>query len=275
MSSEGALAKLVDGILAERGLDSLEERQGFGGFLETGIDNLDDAVGGYPKETITEIYSRPGCGKTSMLMWTAINMGYRTLYIDTENRVRMKLPENIVLVSENVVENVEGTVNDALDLRDSDGKPVFDLIVVDSVASMIPGKMLADEYAADMGLKARAMAKWMQRLPAHLRGSNCALVFTNQIRDTMNAFGVKTFTPGGHALTYACSLRLAMYSNSGDERKADGKKVGHDVRAVIEKNTTGPDKGEFKFRLMFTENGVEVDNSYKPKKVERGKKTVN
>ena len=195
------------------------------------------------------------CGKTTLMMYVAETQNYRTLYIDAEHRYRNETNGNIVVLSENIVENIEAIVNDALDSQS------FDLIVVDSVASMVPQKFFDDEYANDMGLKARAMAMWMQRVPGHLRASNgTALVFINQMRDTMNAFGIKTFTPGGHALTYACSLRLELQSPKANDIMRNGVKVGQKVLFKVTKNTQGPDRLEGEYKAIFNEGKVQIDS---------------
>lgn len=252
---EQTLNSLIDNILSERGLDTLSDRTSVGGFLPTGVSAIDDLVGGLPRESITEIYSRPGVGKTTLMMYVAETQNYRTLYIDAEHRYRNETNGNIVVLSENIVENIEAIVNDALDSHE------FDLIVVDSVASMVPQKFFDDEYANDMGLKARAMAMWMQRVPGHLRASNgTALVFINQMRDTMNAFGIKTFTPGGHALTYACSLRLELQSPKANDIMRNGVKVGQKVLFKVTKNTQGPDRLEGEYKAIFNEGKVQIDS---------------
>lgn len=256
-SAEKTLTSLIDNILSERGLDSLEERNGVTGFFLTGVTAIDELVGGIPQETITEISGRPGVGKTSLMMYVAQTQCYKTLYIDAEHRFRNETQDNVVVISENILENIEAIVNDALD---SQG---FDLIVVDSVASMVPEKFFNDEYANDVGLKARCMARWMQRIPGHLRASHgTAVVFINQLRDTTNAFGTKTFTPGGHALTYACSLRLELMSASSDVVTKNGQKVGQKVRFKVTKNTTGPDRTEGVYKVIYENGEYTVDNTY-------------
>lgn len=251
--------KLINNILAERGFDELQDETDLG-YLATGIEAFDEAVGGLPIETVSMIAGRPAAGKSSLMM-NAIAPQYPTLYIDAEHRWRRPTNDNVVIYSENILENVQAVVNDTLDANKENH--AFDLIIIDSMASLTPQKFFDDDYATDMGLKARANARWFQTLPGHLRGSGCALAIINQIRDTMQAFGVKTFYPGGKALTYACSLILELQSNSGDEIKDGGVKVGQKVRAVVKKNTTGPDKREFEMKAMFTDDGLQFVPDYK------------
>lgn len=263
-TAKKTLDSLIDNILSERGLDSLEERNGVTGFLPMGVDTLDEVIGGIPRETITEIYGRPGVGKTSLMMCVARSQGYRTLYIDAEHRFRNETQDNIVILSENILENVEAIVNDALDSQS------FDLIVIDSLASLVPEKFFNDEYANDVGLKARRMAIWMQRIPGHLRQSNgCAVVFINQLRDTTNAFGTKTFTPGGHAVTYACSLRLELLSAKDDDVMKAGEKIGQKVRFKVTKNTLGSNRIEGAYKVLFNDGECVVDNSYRKRPTKR------
>lgn len=255
------LRSLVNNVLAERGFDELNDESEIG-YLPTGIRTFDEEVKGLPLETVTMIAGRPGIGKSSLMM-NAIAPQYNTLYIDAEHRWRNSVSDNIVVYSENILENVQAVVNDTLDANKE--KHNFDLIIIDSMASLTPQKFYDDDYANDMGLKARANARWFQTLPGHLRGSGVALVIINQVRDTMQAFGVKTFYPGGKALTYACSLILELQGGVADEVKKGGLKVGQKIRAVVKKNTAGPDKREFEMKAMFTDEGLEFERDYKPR----------
>lgn len=207
-------------------------------FLETGIKQIDEMTGGFPIRRITEIYGMKGVGKTSLIT-RLFNADAKILYIDTENAI-VNPPSNVTQVHEYLLENVSEVVDDALGLD-------YDMIVVDSVASMVPrAEIEGDTGDAHMGLKARLMGQWMRRINVKLSKSNTALVFINQERDTMNAYGYQKFTPGGHALPYAASLRLELKTV-----KKDRKEDGHMVTVKVEKSRVCKPHQETRFKLEY------------------------
>ena len=60
----------------------------------------------------------------------------------------------------------------------------IDLIVVDSVAALVPQAELNGEMGdAQVGLQARLMSKALRKLTAVLNKSNCTIIFINQLRE--------------------------------------------------------------------------------------------
>lgn len=207
-------------------------------FISTGITEIDDMTGGFPKRKITEIYGMKGVGKTA-LVTKLFNSDAKILYVDTENALD-NLPDNVTKFSEYILEDVEKAVHGFL----AEG---YDMIVVDSVASMIPrAEVEGDEGDAHMGLKARLMSQWMRKVNMHLSQSDTALVFINQQRETMNAFGYQKFTPGGHGLPYAASLRLELKTT-----KKDRLENGHWVNVEVEKSRVCKPYQTTRFKLEY------------------------
>lgn len=207
-------------------------------FISTGITEIDDMTGGFPKRKITEIYGMKGVGKTA-LVTKLFNADSKILYVDTENALG-EVPSNVTKISEYILEDVERAVHTLL------GKD-YDMIVVDSVASMIPrAEVEGDEGDAHMGLKARLMSQWMRKVNMYLSKSNAALVFINQERETMNAFGYQKFTPGGHGLPYAASLRLELKTT-----KKDRLENGHWVNVEVEKSRVCKPYQTTRFKLEY------------------------
>lgn len=251
--------------LKRRGLRTLEERAEDmkpKGFLRTGFDELDllvgngeldednRPVGGFPIERVTELFGRQGVGKTTIMKVVAHRSTVPTLYIDTENALKPEdVPENVDLVTENILENIWGLVNDALDSR------AYELIIVDSIAgsSTLSELGMDNETSGFNTGKAKVLNQWMRTITNKIIGSGCAVVFTNQVRDTMDAFSAREYTPGGSALLYYASLRVAFYSPQSKKIVRNGVKVGHRIRAKIMKSRFGPDTVETEFPLMFGE----------------------
>lgn len=213
-------------------------------FFTSGVPEIDEITGGVPKNRITEIFGFKGVGKTFLAKQMMGNMdGLKVLYIDTENALD-KTPEHVTTINEHILETIAELVNASL------GK--FDIVIVDSVASMVPKAEYESETGEyTMGLKARLMGQWMRKVNPHLAGSGTALVFINQQRDTMDMYGPKRFTPGGKALPYASSLRLELKTNKADRVTKNGEVVGHWVHVEVEKSKVCRPWQKTKFKLVY------------------------
>lgn len=217
-------------------------------FITTGIEEI-DAITQFPRGRITEISGLQGVGKSELVQACLTNMSHagKVLYIDAENALNPSRliakggdSKNIVISDMCILEDV------AKYTVDSVGK--YDVIVIDSVATLVP-KSEAEGETGDqfVGLKARLMGQWMRKLIGPLGKSQCAVVFINQIRESMSMY-VPKFTPGGKALPYAASLRLELSSNKAD-RLADGS--GHWVNVEVTKSRVCAPHQKTKFRLKY------------------------
>ena len=111
-----------------------------------------------------------------------------------------------------------------------------DIVVIDSVAALIPQKELEGEIGdTHVGLQARLMSQSMRRLTGAIAKSKTCVVFINQIREKIGVmFGSPETTPGGRALKFYSTCHI-------DVRKIgqlkDGEEVvGQRVRAKVVKN---------------------------------------
>lgn len=213
-------------------------------FISSGVPEIDAMTQGFPRKRITEIFGPKGVGKTTLMSKIVSGVqDLHVLYIDAEGglpeRIVQSLP-NIVLSHESVLEDIEESVHEALDNGE------YDLIVIDSVASASPRTEVENNPGSAMPVKAKLMSQWMRRITGHLMSSNTAVVFINQQRDNINAYGPRTYTPGGVALGYAASLRLELKSN-----KADKFEGGQWVHVEIEKSRICKPYQKTKFKLIY------------------------
>lgn len=256
----------MDRILKKRGLASLAERakmEESNGFLTTGFTELDmlisngeidddgKAKGGFPINKLTEIFGRKGIGKSTIMSKIARHNKVQTFYVDTEGAFNPEsVPPYVTLVRESILENVWGLVNDALD------SGVYRLIVVDSIAgtTTLAEQSQDNEVSGFSTSKSKILNQWMRGLTSRLVGSNTALVFTNQIRDSLSAFGASEYIPGGNAIPFYASLRIALHSNASDRIMVNGIKTGHKITAKLDKSRFGPDQVKTQFTLKFGNN---------------------
>jgi protein RecA len=123
----------------------------------------------------------------------------------------------------------------------------FDLIVVDSVAALMPERILADDadpMKTGVAEVARAMSDMLKKIVAACKAHETTVIFINQIREKPGVmWGNPETTPGGRALGFYASQRIRVEKISGDRGKVvlcdqDGKEslAGHYARTRIVKN---------------------------------------
>lgn len=227
-------------------------------FVSSGVPEIDELTGGFPRARITEIFGMQGIGKTDLMLkcLSAMSTDSKVLYMDVENALNPERllkkgatkPENIHISEESILQEVAQYVTNHVN--------DYDVIVVDSVAALVPREEANGESGDQfVGLKARLMGQWIRQLTAKLGKSNCALVFINQLRDSMILYGDPQFTPGGKALPYAASLRIKLSTVKADriDGKVDGKTVvkGHKVTALVVKSKVGAPHRSTQFSLMY------------------------
>jgi recombination protein RecA len=212
-------------------------------------------VGGYPKGRIIEIFGPESSGKTTLAL-TAIaeaqKRGGRAAFIDAEHAIdpvyAKKLGVNIDELILSQPDNGEQALEIVEMLAHSNA---IDLIVVDSVAALVPQAEL-DGMMADnqVGLQARLMSKAMRKLAAVLNKSNCTVIFINQLREKVGiAYGNPEVTSGGRALKFYASVRI-------DIRRSEAIKVGESiignmVKIKIVKNKVAPPFITSEIELLF------------------------
>lgn len=208
-------------------------------FISSGISEIDEITKGFPRKRITEIFGLKGVGKTQLAMRIIKALpDLNIFYVDTENGLS-EVPENVTRINEILLEKVSAAVDVALQKH-------YDLIVVDSIASILPRAELEGEAGeTQMPLKAKLMSQWMRRINYHLAKSNAAVLFINQLRESPNPY-VPKYTPGGLGVPYAASLRLELKSS-----KADRFEDGHWVHVEIEKSRICKPYQKTKFKLIY------------------------
>lgn len=214
-------------------------------FIGTGIAELDGVLA-WPRRRVSMLYSNPGCGKTHIMLKSALaasQSGLKVLFIDSENRINVERVKELG-GGEAKFDYSNTYINEEVGELLIKSLPKYDLVVLDSVASLIPQAEKAGEVGeAHIGLRARRNSQWLLQLD--VGASNCAVVLINQMRDAIGQmYGPKHYLPGGKAMRYHSSLMVYLRSNeSSDLLHQDGKKtapeIGRKVHALITKSTVG------------------------------------
>ena len=222
--------------------------------LSTGSLSLDLAlgIGGVPKGRIIEIYGPEASGKTTLalhIVASAQKNGGDAAYIDVEHALEPAYARALGVDIDSLLISQPDTGEQALDITESLVRSgAIDVIVVDSVAALIPRAELEGEVGDTVvGMLARLMSQAMRRLAGAISKNNCTVIFINQLRQKIGVmYGNPETTPGGLALKYYASVRIDV--RRIETLKAGGEMIGNRTRAKVV-----PPFREAEFDIMYGE----------------------
>ena len=137
--------------------------------IPTGSLTLDMAlgIGGYPKGRIIEIYGPESSGKTTLTLHAIAEVqkqGGTAAFIDAEHAIDPVYAKNLGVNIDELILSQPDSGEQGLEIAETLVRSgAIDLVVVDSVAALVPQVELDGEMAdQQMGLQARLMSKVMQ-----------------------------------------------------------------------------------------------------------------
>ncbi len=201
-------------------------------------------IGGYPKGRIIEIYGPESSGKTTMALHAIAECqkkGGRCAFIDAENAIDPVYAKNLGVDIDELILSQPDSGEQALDITELLIKSgAIDLVVVDSVAALVPQAELDGEMGdTSVGLQARLMSKAMRKLAGVMNHSNTTAIFINQLREKVGVmFGNPETTPGGRALKFYSSVRLEVRRSETLKNGADA--YGNVTKIKVVKNKVAP-----------------------------------
>ena len=254
-------------------LDNNDSPTNVEGWVSTGASMLDVAIsnrpyGGLPVGRITEITGLEQSGKSLVsahLLAETQKLGGIAVLIDTENAVSREFLEAIGVDTTKLLYVAAETVEQCFEYTETiiekvrvSSKDRYVTIVVDSVAAASTEKEMEADYGKDGYAtdKAIIISKAMRKITNLIGRQKITLVFTNQLRQKMNAmpFSDPWTTSGGKAIAFHASVRLRLKSMGTIKAKdtsGNDRIVGIKVRCQVVKNRMGPPLRSADFDIFF------------------------
>ena len=212
-------------------------------------------IGGYPKGRIIEIFGPESSGKTTLALHAIAQCQAkdgRCAFIDAEHAIDPVYAKNLGVNTDELLLAQPDNGEQALEICEVLVRSgAIDLIVIDSVAALVPQAELDGEMSDNqVGLQARLMSKAMRKLSGAMNQNNCTAIFINQLREKVGVmFGNPETTPGGRALKFYASVRL-------DIRKSESIKdgtaiIGNKCNIKVVKNKVAPPFKVASIEIMY------------------------
>lgn len=219
----------------------------------TGVAEIDYAlgVGGLPRGRIMEIFGAESSGKTTTCLQiiAACQKHYFedkkrngvVAFIDAEHALDPSWARKIGVNFDDVLLSQPNGGEEALNICEAMAKSgAIDLIVVDSVAALVPKAELEGEIGDNViGAQARMMSQGLRKIAGVTNQTLTTVIFVNQIREKIGVmFGSPETTPGGRALKFYSSVRGQI--SKGSAVKEGDVVVGFEPTIKFIKNKVAP-----------------------------------
>src|SRR6202142_691737 len=152
--------------------------------ISSGCISLDSAlgVGGFPRGRVVEVFGPESSGKTTLALQViaqAQAVGGAAAFVDAEHALDPTYARKLGVDIDSLIVSQPDYGEQALEITSAlISSGVIDVVVVDSVAALVPKVELEGEMGDSfMGLHARLMSQALRKLTGSVARTNCCMIF--------------------------------------------------------------------------------------------------
>ena len=219
-------------------------------------------AGGIAKKRLTLIYGPTNVGKSylaSQICANVLKAGGKAEWVDTELSWDSAWMERCGIDTTKIIVGQPESGEEAMDTIRTLLDASFDLVVLDSIAGLVPHKNLEEDFSFNpMAWQARFVNSSLPKvLPSLSNGG--ALVAINQVRSSIGPVALDNM-PGGLAQSFFAHALLQVRRKGWIEDA--GVKVGFDMDVRLRKTKIGGENWNSATVPFRVDGGIDVLESY-------------